>query len=265
MEISSVLLFGLVVMGTHFLEGITGFGCTVLALPFCIALAGITTSVPVLVVLGLVLCLYVVLVDYRHIVWREYFKIVCLVALGLPVGIWIFQNLPEDNLKTLLGVFMILVAVRGLLMAAKPLLKKAEAASWQMAEQCTDESSRQHKKSSWLKRIVLDVLLFGGGIVHGAFSSGGPFVVIYASQALPDKSNFRATLCMLWVTLNSVLVFHNWQAGLMTEAVNSLLLASLPFLAVGMVLGNLAHKHIKSGLFNVLVYGILLISGFFMI
>ena len=70
---------------------------------------------------------------------------------------------------------------------------------------------------------------------------------------------------MLWVTLNSVLVFHNWQAGLMTEAVNSLLLASLPFLAVGMVLGNLAHKHIKSGLFNVLVYGILLISGFFMI
>jgi hypothetical protein len=35
MSIFFIILFGLVVLSTHFLEGITGFGCTVLALPFC--------------------------------------------------------------------------------------------------------------------------------------------------------------------------------------------------------------------------------------
>jgi hypothetical protein len=35
-----LLLFGAVVMLTHFLDGITGFGATVLALPFCTMLVG---------------------------------------------------------------------------------------------------------------------------------------------------------------------------------------------------------------------------------
>ena len=57
MEIYIILLFGMVVLITHFLEGITGFGCTVLALPFCIMLVGIKAAVPVLVILAWILAL----------------------------------------------------------------------------------------------------------------------------------------------------------------------------------------------------------------
>ena len=45
---SSYFLLGWVVLITHFLEGITGFGCTVLALPFAILLVGTKQAVPVL-------------------------------------------------------------------------------------------------------------------------------------------------------------------------------------------------------------------------
>lgn len=49
----TVALFGIVVLMTHFVEGITGFGSTALALPFCIMLVGMKTAVPVLIVLRL--------------------------------------------------------------------------------------------------------------------------------------------------------------------------------------------------------------------
>ena len=246
MDLYGMLLFGIVVFFTHFLEGITGFGCTVLALPFCIALAGITTAVPVLIVLGLLLCLYVVCIDFKNIIWRQYLKIIAFVILGLPIGMWIFSNLPEDILKKMLGVFMVIVAIRGLYLSY---FKQAAAVP---------------SPITGIKKYLLNFLLFLGGIVHGAFSSGGPFVVIYASQALPDKSHFRATLCAMWVSLNSIMVINNFRQGIMTDYVLHVLLYSLPFLFAGMILGNIAHKKIKSEMFLKLVYVILLISGFFM-
>jgi uncharacterized protein len=240
------ILFGIVIFITHLLEGITGFGCTVLALPFCIALAGMTTAIPVLVVLGMLLCLYVVCVDFKNIVWKEYFKIISFVVLGLPIGIWIFSNLPEDLLKKLLGVFMIVVSLRGLYISYFAALKTVPSSM------------------TGIKKYLLNFLLFLGGIVHGAFSSGGPFVVIYASQALPDKSHFRATLCTLWVSLNLMLTINNFRTGVMTEQVLQVLLYSLPFLAGGMVFGNMAHKRIKGETFSKLVYFVLLLSGIMM-
>ena len=50
----------------------------------------------------------------------------------------------------------------------------------------------------------MKLLLFCGGIIQGAFGTGGPFVVIYSSKALPDKKVFRVTLSLLWLSMNSI-------------------------------------------------------------
>ena len=115
MSIVTIILFGLVVLLAHFLEGITGFGCTVLALPFCIMLTGIKTAKPVLTVCGLLLCLYVVIVSYKDILWKQYLRIMIFVGLGLPIGMWIFNKFPENVLKNILAVFMIVISIRGLI------------------------------------------------------------------------------------------------------------------------------------------------------
>lgn len=247
MTLVDTLLFGLVVLITHFMEGLAGFGCTILALPFCIALAGINVAVPVLIVLAWVLVLYVVVIDYKNIVWKEFIKIVSFVILGLPIGMWAFSSLPEVLLKRLLGVFMIVVSLRGLYLAffAKAVqVTKTEMSKW--------------------KKYALNGLLFLGGIIHGAFSSGGPFVIIYAAQALPDKSQFRATLCMLWLALNSLMIITNFTKGVMTFDVLRLIGWSLPFLVAGMLLGNYAHHKVKGDVFVKIVYAVLFLSGLFM-
>jgi uncharacterized membrane protein YfcA len=103
-----------------------------------------------------------------------------------------------------------------------------------------------------------------GGIIHGAFASGGPLIVIYSTQAMPNKSNFRATLSILWLTLNTIIIGQNIAKGAITPDIIRLVLWSLPFLLVGVILGNIAHKKIKDNQFTKLVYVVLLLSAFFM-
>lgn len=241
MSLITILIFGIVVLITHFLEGITGFGCTVLALPFCILLVGIKTAVPVLMILAWLLALYVIIIDFKNIVWKEFLNIVLFVGLGLPIGIFMFSNFDDKILKIILGIFMILVAVRGLYV-----------------------SFGRNSKVKNINKHLLNFILFCGGIIHGAFASGGPFVVIYATRALKNKSNFRATLCTLWFTLNSVILVQNLVKGSITFSMVKLLIFSLPFLAAGMILGNIAHNKVNEDIFIKLVYGVLFLSGFFM-
>lgn len=237
---SSYVLLGCVVLVTHFLEGITGFGCTVLALPFAIMLVGTKQAVPVLLFLALLLAIYIVSLDWRRIVWKEFFKIVCFVGIGLPVGIFAFGSLNETVLKYILGAFMIAVAVRGLLSYLVKL--------------------NENRLPGW----ALNILLAVGGFIHGVFSSGGPLVVIYAKKVLPDKSNFRATISMLWLALNTIMLVQSVVSGRMTAQIWEIIAVCLPFLVGGALAGNWAHRHIKDKYFSQLVYGVLLVSGGFM-
>ena len=237
---TSWVLLGCVVMMTHFLEGITGFGCTVLALPFAIMLIGTKQAVPVLLVLALLLAAYIVWLDWRRIVWREFGRIVLFVGLGLPFGIFTFGYFDEKVLRCLLGVFMVGVAARGLLSHVVS-LNESRIPAW-----------------------VLKGLLVAGGFIHGVFSSGGPLVVIYARSALADKTNFRATISLLWLSLNSVMLAQGVVSGRMTPEIWEIIGVCVPFLAVGALAGNWAHRHIKDRYFSQIVYGVLLVSGLFM-
>jgi uncharacterized membrane protein YfcA len=234
--------FGLVVLITHFIEGITGFGCTVLALPFCILLVGAKTAVPVLVFHALVLAYYIIIIDKKSIQWKEFLKIVAFVGLGLPVGIALFTFLDERILKAILGVFMVFIGARGL------------------ATSIFNWDSRR-RLPAW----VYNGALLLGGCIHGAFGSGGPLVVIYAQKALPDKSHFRATICMLWTALNTVMVAQSLARGTMTAEIWAITGVTMPFLIGGAIIGNWAHHRIQDHHFTQLVYLVLLVSGLFML
>lgn len=245
MSISTILLLGFVILIADFLEGLTGFGSTVIAMPFAIILTGINIAKPILTIVALILAIYVVTISYKDILWEHYFRIVAFVILGLPFGIWLFDKLPESTLKKILGVFMIVIAIRGLFIAYK--------------------ESKECKESKAINNSVLSIFLFLGGCIHGAFSSGGPLIILYASEKLPNKSNFRATLSMLWITLDSIIVLQSALSHAITKDVLQLLLYTLPFLAIGAALGNLAHHRIKDGAFTKIVYVVLFISALFML
>ena len=230
----------MVVLLSHFQSSITGFGATVLALPFLAMLLGLHVAVPVLVLLALPLSTLIVLEARRHIDWREYGKLVGLVVVGMPVGMWLSGNMPEAPLKGLLGAFTLIVGVRGVLRPV-PVETDGPGPSWKV----------------WFRTALAPL----GGVMHGAFGAGGPLIVVYAARALPDKSEFRVTLCMLWITLNAILIGRWVATSALTLHELKIAALCLPFTVLAMVLGTRVHYRVNETVFRRIVYAVLILAA----
>lgn len=235
----AMLLVGFVVLVTHAIEAVTGFGCTVLAFPFAQWFIGIDRAKLVLAILAWMLALYIVATNPRKINWRQAVIIIGLAALGFPIGAFAYQHLSKEVLVKLLGGFIVISS-------------------------CLQIFKRRMSERP-LPRPLGWLLLFCGGIVHGAFATGGPLVVLYAARALPDKGEFRATLCLLWATLNSLMMVQFYEAGQLNAASGRDLALLVPFLVAGIVIGEIAHRRIRPELFSRVVFSVLLATGVFMV
>jgi len=233
-------LVAVVVFSTAFQEGITGFGCTVLALPFVTLLLGLNVAIPVLVIQAWVLALLIVLESRRHIVWHEFRHIALLVGVGLPLGMWLRQSVSEHDLKWIVAGFMVAVGVQGL------------------ARQFV---GGQHSKMTPRKKLFTSMFLPLGGVIHGAFATGGPLVVIYAARAITDKTLFRVTLCMVWVVMNTILIGQRMASSTLPGSTVKTAMCCLPFTLLGLVFGNRAHYRINERAFRKVVYSVLIASG----
>lgn len=238
-----LFLVGLIIFVTHTLEAITGFGCTVLAFPFVIFLMDdLEQAKIVLSILAWALAAYFVVTKFSSINWKQFGIILLLAGSGLPLGILMFKNLDAALLKKILGVFIIISAAVQLFKCYVP------------------------DKGNWkLPSFVGYLFLFVGGIVHGAFAVGGPLIVLYSAGKLPDKSQFRATMCLLWTTLNTVLILQYMNEGSLTLKIGQDLLFLLPFLIAGIVVGELIHKKVSEILFRKLIFSSLFLVGVAMV
>jgi len=244
-DLERYLLIGLIVFFTNFQEGITGFGCTALALPFVTLILGdLELAKHILVPIAWSLALFIVIVSRKQIIWREYGRIVALAFIGLPIGIYLSKNLPKDNLQLLLAVFMALIGIHGLAMQAS--------------------RSAEVRPAEGMRRTLLSGFIPMGGLMQGAFGSGGPLVVVYATRTLMDKSIFRVTLCLVWVTMNSVLI-SSWLLDPDFAEMNLRALQvigiCIPFTVAGILFGNVAHHRVNEVTFRRVVYSVLTASG----
>lgn len=233
-------LFACVVFATHFVQGITGFGGTVLAMPFVIHMVDPRVAIPVLTVLSLLFSLTLALMDRGRIVWREVFVITAHLALGAPFGVLFFRYLPREIYKPAMGTLILIIACWGLLRIVSA---RAAAINVRM----------------WVKRA----LLIFGGVTQGAFGSSGPFVILYAEGALKEKSEFRTTLTAMWALINAIVLPQYIIAGTNTAEVMRLSAVSLPAIFLGLGAGMLGHKKIDAGKFSLVIYSVLLVSGLF--
>ena len=239
-------LVALIVFLTHFQDGITGFGSAALALPFLAILIGLKLSVPALIILGWLMSIFIILQSRQHIVWREYAIIMVLAGIGMPVGVWLSGFLPEYQLKWILAIFMVVIGIHGFIR--------------QFAKNKSDGPISAREKR-WLSGFVPL-----GGIMQGAFGAGGPLIVIYATRAFRDKGVFRCTLCLLWATLNPLLIATRWAAGHKIDmAVLRVVAICLPSMLLGLVLGSIAHHKADEVTFRRIVYGVLVLSGFMLV
>jgi uncharacterized membrane protein YfcA len=221
-----VWLAGLIIFAAHLVSAVTGFGSNVLGLPLLALVVGLAAGKAALVVLSTLMYLYLSL-RWRHQVdWRQLGVILLIAGLGLPLGMWLFGALPRRASNLLLGAFVIGVGVRGLLQLAP-----------------------RFATPRWLARAML----FAGGVVHGAFTTGGPLLVVYCRRAMPDKSTFRATLSVVWLLLNVALMVGWTATRAWSHETLRVTLVGLPFLVAGTIAGESLHHRVDERAFTAAV------------
>jgi len=237
-----IILF-LIILFAQTIETTTGFGATVVSVGIGAYFFDLKQLVVVLVLIGWLQSLFIVIRAFKHIQWRILFSRILLFASpGMPVGMWFFRHFGGQQLKIILAVFIIFAATLQLFLL---LVKK-----------------------TGLKPLPLSLsalVLFAGGFIHGIFASGGPMVVLYASRALKEKSQFRATLSALWLILGSALIISFLYSKQLTAVALQKTAILIPALVLGIILGELLHQRVNERIFKIAIQFILLLTGVFLL
>lgn len=228
-------LFILIIFLSNIIQTITGFAGTALAMPLSLRLEGTETAKPVLNLVALLVCIYVVVVHFKDIDWKNFLIILGVVGLGFATG-YLVDLIPIDG-KILLYIYGGIVIVVSILFFFID-FEKIKLPKW-----------------------VMIIFLFLGGIMHKLYVSGGPFVVIYGLRELKDKNKFRATLSLLWIILNSVLFTTQIVQGLFTVHVWILFGIGAGVTILSLVIGSLIAPKLSKKLFLKITCVLLFISG----
>jgi uncharacterized membrane protein YfcA len=89
-------------------------------------------------------------------------------------------------------------------------------------------------------------------------SSGGPLAVIYAAKAMPEKGVFRATLCLLWVVLNTIIIALYFIERSFTMRAAETMGIIAPFIVLGIAAGEKIHDKLNERFFSIIVFAMLL-------
>ncbi len=229
-----------VVLGAYTVGTALGFGTSILVLTFGGQLFPLDLLLPVVAPLNLALSSYIAVRYRRQVLWRQLGRrIVPLVGLGVPLGLALFSLRGSGWLRLAFGVFVVTLAILQLRLWAR----------------------RKQSAVMPLAKLPSAALLWGGGVIHGLFTTGGPLIVYVLGREIDDKGAFRASLGAMFVPLTVALLVDYALIGLMTTQALRLLAMAAPAMLLGVWLGEQAHRRTDERFFKGAVWILLLIGG----
>lgn len=244
----SFILVGLMQIIGFFVQGCTGFGCTVIAAAVTNGLLGTTEGVPYGTLITLPFLYYLGVKARKEVSWKDLGKIIALCVPGILVGNYLFYAISPNIAKICIGLMVTIIAIMNIFKhIIKPLVLKQE--------------EQENVPDTTGKKVFRYGCLILGGIVHGAFNIGGPLITVYTIEAVEEKEKFRNTMNMVWVILNTWNAFTQFRNGVVTMHLWSALAIGVPMAAVGFFLGMAFLKKINREQFLRIVYCVLLFVG----
>jgi uncharacterized protein len=231
-----IFLGSLVLFAAGCVQGITGFGLSLLALPLLGMIFGIQETVPILVMLSIVTNAWIAKGHIHELQWKAIAQMLIPALVGVPIGIYILVFVEASLLKTIAGIVIAVFAVFA----------------------AVDFSFMQGSR-------IRKPYLFGflSGVMNGSVSLSGPPIVAYFAIEKLQKDAFRSNISAYFLILNIITL-----GGMIIKNVcgwPELTLGAylLPSLAVGTALGITIVKHINERLFRRLSLGLLLVTGIY--
>ena len=227
------ILFVIIQVIANIIQTVTGFAGGPISIPPSMALVGVENAKASLTFILLVVTAIITVQNLKFINYKKLGIMLFFMILGMIPGVWLFDGLPTKALMILYGSIVVLIGIKKLI-------------------------SRNPKD---LKAPWNYVALFFAGIMQGMFTSGGPFIALYATSAIKDKKEFRATVTPVWTVLNIFLVSKMYFSGFYTEYVVKITGYSLIPVFAAIFVGKKINHKIDQKTFLKLVYVLLIVSG----
>jgi uncharacterized membrane protein YfcA len=226
----------IVLIASYALRGSTGFGGFA-AMPLLALVIPMKVLVPVWTLLTISSSATLFGKDRRHVSLPMILKILPSCTLGIALGLYLFKTLDAAWLTRGLGA---LVSGYGLY------------ALWQT----------RGGKSGHLPRAVATVASFLAGAVGTVFGTmASLFFAVYMDAIRVTKEQFRGTLAALMMTLAVVRGAGYWAVGEFGRESLLLFAAALPFMLIGIFLGDRIHTGMSEATFRRVVCVVLILSG----
>ncbi len=232
-----IVYFGVVLILSYAVRGSVGFGGV--TVPLLALVMSLKIVVPMVTFLGLLSSLVILAKDYRHVVWRDTWRILPYCLIGVLIGLYFFKTLDARTLAHALGVVVLVYGGYSLWVTIRPGLK------WRPPGQ-----------------VVTPVAGTIAGFVGTIFGSmAGMFFAIYLDLLKFGKNEFRATVAAILFALGIFRGVGYAAVGAFDHDALLACAAALPLMMIGVFLGNHIHANLNPLAFKRLVALILIASG----
>ncbi len=228
----------LLAAGASFIQRTIGFGFGIFimtALPFLMPSYGEAVTLSGL--LSLTSATIVMLKYLKFVTWKRLLPIVASFIIFSTIAICLLDKIEGQAMRRILGITLILISLYFSFFKARIQKLIRPTKGWQYG---TGAAS---------------------GIMGGLFAMHGPPVVLYLIVSEPDKDHYMGMIQTYAVVTNITMLAVRAFNGYVTPAVGSSYIYSLIGLAIGVIAGNWAFKHIPNRLFTYIVYAYIGVSG----
>jgi len=231
-----IIAFIITVLVASILQTSTGFGFSIMATPFLLLIFEPTEAIQINLILSLIISIALIMKIRRDIDFGILIRFVVGSVTGLPIGIMLFLLIDINRLKMVVSLIILVLTIT--------LILKFRI--------------NQNKKRDF----------FVGGL-SGAFTTSigmpGPPLLLYFSGTDTQKEKLRGTTLAFYLFIYFVsLIIQATVAGTNKTVWISSLWA-LPFVFVGLYLGQLLFKRINQKVFRIFTYIILLFTGIYLL
>lgn len=235
--LGTIFLFITIILVASILQTSTGFGFSIMATPFLLMLFLPQEAIQINIILSLIISIALVYKIRKDIDVRIVKRFIIGSFAGIPVGVFIITTIEDMNVFKL-GISVLILLLTVLLMLNFKV------------------------KPTPIRDFIV------GGISGGLTTSvgmPGPPLLLYFTGTNTEKEKLRATtlafyLFIYFVSLITQIIFMGTNKFIWESS-----LYAVPFVILGLFLGQLLFKWINQKVFRLFTYILLLFTGVFLL
>lgn len=233
----TLILVSLIFLIAGFIQGLSGFGSALVAMPLLTIFLDAKIAVPLCILNGLLITSYLSLELKGSIEKEKIFPLFIGCLPGIYLGVTFLKNMDSALIELLLGILIVFYSVYSMVFHPRP--RKIHAA-W-----------------SYLAG-------FGTGFIGSAFSAGGPPTIIYTTLTDWSRDHIKATLSGFFFISGVITAIVHAVKGLTNTLIIKYFFVTAFFVLLGTYTGSQFYNRINRQKYIQIILIVLVVLGVMM-